>query len=152
MKPHLEKTRPVKDRDILGEYARRWSFCAACGLEEGTVAMHLHHIVGGRGGRSDENCNLLKLCWSPCHDLAGGLDVPFVHYDPASDQWKNGRLMPKLTLGIQLSLKARLGELSVADETRLTVLHGRCLPDREPIPAWFVEAFRRNRPELNGGG
>lgn len=140
------KNRPVDDTDALGEYARSHWFCAACGADWNV--RHVHHILGGRCGRSDEAANLLMLCASPCHDLAEGLDVR--EYSLRS--FKNP-LLPKLRpLGIQLSLKLRLGELSAQDLERLAALHGRTLPDLEPIPVWFVEQWKRNRPELCGGG
>lgn len=149
------KNRPVDDTDALGEYARAHDWCAACGADY--RVRHVHHILGGRCGRSDEDANLLMLCASPCHDLAEGLDV----VDEADDgliRTTSGhvvgmsmfqRHLPKLrALGIQLSLKLRLGELSAQDLERLAALHGRTLPDPEPIPAFFVEQWKRNRPEL----
>lgn len=44
-------------------------------------------------------------------------------------------------------MKLRAGELTAEDVARLELLHGRNLPDLEPIPAWFIEKFERNRPE-----
>lgn len=141
------KTKPADDTDALGEYARAHWFCAACGADWNV--RHVHHILGGRCGRSDEAANLLMLCASPCHDLAEGLDIVY-----SAEVFFGGRrqrdLLPKLRpLGIQLSLKLRLGELSAQDLERLAALHGRTLPDPEPIPAWFVDQFRKNRPEMS---
>ncbi len=128
------KTHPVDD--VPG--VRRWRnskwFCAACGREGDLTC---HHIIGGAGGRSDEPVNLLALCWSPCHQLAEGLDVR----DPA-----DGLLFPKLTLAICLSLKARAdpGELCLPEHyARLEQLRGRRLPEPAPIPIPFRAWFRR---------
>lgn len=173
MRPHLPKTRPVKSVEALGAYAASHGCCAACGAD--WRPLHIHHIIGGRGGRSDEPCNFLRLCFHPCHALAEGLDVR----GPSMKKWitakeaaargdvglRNmlmntekqgmainvpGCLLPKLPLGVQLSIKLRLGELSAADRERLAVLHGRNLPDLEEIPAFFVDQWKRNRPEFNG--
>ena len=92
--------------------------------------------------------------------LAEGLDVPDDRAIAScgSTQDTTPRLLPKLTLGIQLSLKIRAGELTaplvmyipIPEWMRLTALHGRTLPPPEPIPQFFVDLFRKNRPELTG--
>lgn len=72
-------------------------------------------------------CNLLMLCGRD-HDLAEGRSVR-----------RNGVLMPRLTLGVCLSLK-RLHEPEEWDPERLARLLGENLPDLEPIPEFlFVE-------------
>jgi hypothetical protein len=180
-RPHIVKSKPVDDRDCLAEFHRTHWFCQACGrdLPQGTA----HHIIGGRGGRSDEPCNLLYLCWEPCHLLAVGLDVrgePMSHEHMCKivgsvggvdirytkPVWSIGPLLPKITLAIALSMKIRAGELqrpillkhpsSVEVVTspewdRLAVLHGRPLPDMVPIPDFFADLYRQNRPELHAG-
>lgn len=152
-----EKNKPADDLGALGEFVRSHHFCQACGRTFFWQQHTVHHMIGGRGGRADEPCNLLYLCWDPCHMLAEGLDVPL----PAGNQnivdvvghwWSRDRfpdgMLPKFTLGVQLNLKIRAGELDEAGIARLTKLHGRRLPDLEPIPKFFVNLFRLNRPEL----
>ncbi len=126
----------------LAEFAASHPFCQACGAD--WRPLHIHHIIGGRGGRSDEAENLLRLCHRPCHDLAEGLDV-VTSPSASSALERDHYLLPKLTLAIQLSMKDRMGELV---EGRLTALHGRTLPEPAPIPLWFRDAFYRHRPEL----
>lgn len=166
------KNKPADDREALAEFARTHVWCQACGRIPMTDnGLTIHHIIGGRGGRADEPCNLMYLCWEPCHMLAEGLNVrqPWRHIGvetfAVGDEGRFSKclapLLPKITLGIALSMKFRAGELIpgfterhpkepiVSTEwDRLTVLHGRNLPDLEPIPAFFVDLYRRNRPEL----
>lgn len=131
--PLSPKVRAVKSRLTLADFARSHPFCQACGAEP--EALHIHHIIGGRGGRSDEECNLLRLCGLPCHWLAEGLGVRNQFGEP----------IPKLSLGIQLSLKLRAGELDDAALARLTQLHGKRLPDLEAIPSYFERLYRINQ-------
>lgn len=163
------KSKAIRDQECLREYAQSHHWCAACGAEShGTHTLTIHHIIGGRGGRSDEECNLLMLGWEPCHMLAEGLDVRGeMGYVPRHDFpgiWEPSRpLLPKITLGVALAMKVKAGELQrlispqwdqlvlSPEWERLTVLHGRTLPDLEAIPPYFEEQWRRNRPELNGG-
>lgn len=124
MRPHLQKTKPVSSPAVLGEYARTHWFCMACGAD--WTARHVHHILGGRCGRSDEPCNLGSVCAMVCH--------------PFCDLAKN--------LGVVLSMKARIGELDADALERLAALNLKPLPALEEIPAFFAEQFKRNRPEL----
>lgn len=150
------KLKSVHDPAITAEWSQRMWFCHACGAASDNLTTH--HIIGGRGGRSDEWCNYLRLCWHPCHVL--------VH--------ESVERLPKITLGIALTMKLlavlatskpTLPKLLVgllagypnmsfkhsADEwnpKRLEALHGRNLPDLEPIPKFFLELFARNRPEF----
>lgn len=127
MTPHDErilapKNKPVSDPAVLHEFHISHWHCQMCGRAcDGTA----HHIIGGRGGRSDELCNLLYCCWLVCHHFA--------------DQSRN--------LGAVLKMKERAGELDAAGRARLEALNGHPLPDGE-IPLYFVESFRANRPEL----
>ncbi len=132
------------------EWGRKRTWCYACGAGEyGVHVLTTHEIVGGRGGRSQEPCNWLRLGMHPCHDLATGHDIrSFI------EKINNGHLLtvpggllPKLTLAIQLTLK-QLRDPEEWTEMRLTVLHGRRLPAAEPIPEFFRQLFKRNRPEL----
>lgn len=170
-RPHVEKSHPADDRGVLAEFARTHHWCQACGRDGPCT---IHHLIGGRGGRSDEACNLLYLCWQPCHMLAEGLDVRV----PADEMRNNGTLagywymtekfpgglLPKITLAIALQMKVRAGELrrpillqkpasveviTSPEWDRLTLLHGRNLPAPEAIPEFFTTTYRRNRPELH---
>jgi len=129
-RPHLVKSKPVDDVPFVRAWRDRHFFCAACG-RSGPITVH--HIIGGRGGRSDEACNLLALCWEPCHLLAEGMDII--------------RGLPKITTGIALSMKQRVDPAEF-DLERCQVLNGRQLLELEPIPAWAETLFRRNRPEF----
>lgn len=117
------KNKPVSSPEVLAEFHRTHWYCAMCGRDcEGTA----HHIIGGRGGRSDEFVNLLYACW-PCH------------YGYA-DQSRN--------LAVILAMKMRAGEIDEAGLARLEALNGHPLPDPAPIPLWFSEQWAKNRPEL----
>jgi len=178
------KNKPVTNALTLLAFRDSHPFCQACGAGEyGTHVLTNHHIIGGRGGRSDEDCNLLRLGWEPCHMLAEGLDIRGpekltikrgMNTGSLYEEKTPGDLLPKITLGIALSMKIRAGELyrytitsnpaqmsAAALESgaveqvvtspewdRLSVLHGRTLPDLADIPAFFVDLYSRNRPEL----
>lgn len=115
------KVKALSDRDALADFARTHFWCQVCGLD----GVHsLHHIIGGRGGRSDEPANLLMCCWETCHSQF-------------ADHSRN--------LAIVLTMKLRAGELDEAARVRLKELHGRNLPDLAPIPADLEEAYRLNR-------
>lgn len=115
------KVKPLDDPDALAAFALSHWFCQLCGLE----GQHsVHHIIGGRGGRSDEPVNLLFACWIPCH----------------SQFADHSRNLPAI-----LTAKIRAGELDEAGMTRLALLHGRTLPEPGPIPQTFEESFRKHR-------
>lgn len=128
------KCKPVKDKVFYDEYALERPWCEACGVSAsrapyhhhcGGVGLSRHHLVKFR--RSDEATNLLVLC-NRDHQLAEGILLR----DPST-----GLLLPKLTLGMCLSIKkARSPEL--LDLDRLAELYGQALPDFEPIPE-FIE-------------
>lgn len=121
-----DKNKPVHSPETLAEYHRTHWYCLACGRDcEGTV----HHIIGGRGGRSDEFPNLFYACWFPCHSVF-------------ADMTKN--------LGAVLAMKARAGELDAAGESRLEALNGKRLPEVRVIPEHFQTSWKMNRPELSG--
>lgn len=123
-RPHIVKSNPVDDPDVVAAFARRHWFCQLCGLA-GDLTQH--HIIGGRGGRSDEDCNLFSCCWVPCHSQY-------------ADHSRN--------LGVILLAKFRADELTQDDYDRLTVLNGKPLPDFAPIPDEVLERFERTRPEV----
>jgi hypothetical protein len=139
------KAKAVSDADCLAAFAGSHAYCQACGADY--RPLQVHHMIGGRGGRSDEACNLLRLCGHPCHLLAEGLNVSNPANSVSAPCEVRPRLLPKLTLAIQLSIK-RLRDPAEFNEMRLTVLHGRRLPDHEPIPMFFTNLFWQNRPEL----
>lgn len=108
------KTKPGKDREVLSAFVATHPRCQACGATHG---LQIHHIV--KQGRAHEPTNLLRLCVR-CHHLAEGLDV----------RGRDGRLLPKLTIGNCLWLK-RDQEPAVYDAARLQELRGSRLPDPE---------------------
>ena len=102
------KRAAVKDRRVLRDCHAEMSECLACGFVIDSF-LELHHLVGGRGGRSDERTNLLALCrW--CHQKVNTPALPF------------GRL---------LFLKWFHQREDLSWE-RLTLLHGRWLPELIP--------------------
>lgn len=119
------KTHPCKDEDFYREWAIRHPRCAACGGR----GEETHHIV--KQGRSHEPCVLLRLC-VVCHQLAEGLDV----------RGPDGELLPKLTIGICLTLKW-YADPDEYDPDRLQELRGRALPEPESIPDYFETLWRR---------
>lgn len=121
------KSKAVHDPKAAGEYARGHWFCAMCGAD--WTPRHVHHILGGRRGRSDEAANFLSVCHDPCH--------------PFCDLAKN--------LAVVLAFKARIGELTDAAIARLKQLNDGHLPDVVTIPEEWQKKWRQNRPELNGG-
>lgn len=119
------KNKPVHGGEAIHEYMQAHWYCLACG-KAGDLTCH--HIIGGRGGRSDEKPNLFACCWIPCHS-------------EFCDQSRN--------LGVVLTMKLRAGELTAEDVERLEALNGHPLPDFAPIPQEMMLEFEKNRPELN---
>jgi len=99
------KRAAVKAPRLLRECHAEMSECLSCGSVVRST-LELHHLVGGRGGRSDERTNLVALC-RVCHGLVNTPALPF------------GRL---------LWLKWLHQPEEVSWE-RLTLLHGRWLPE-----------------------
>ncbi len=142
------RDKPCKDEAFYTAWGRAHWYCAACGRTEG---LSTHHII--KQGRAHEDCNLLRLCLHPCHDLAEGLTVAGDEewkHGPNGRKWKVRYLMPKITIGIALSMKLRCDPAEV-DMDRLQQLRGSRLPDPEPIPAYFVRQFAANRPDVIPG-
>jgi len=134
------RRKPCKDAAARAKWGRSKWFCAACGATEyGLHVLTTHEIIGGRGGRSFEPCNMLRLGMHPCHDLASLLDVP-------SELPTGPRLLPKITLAVALSLKLR-SDPDEFDLDRIQELHGRPI-EPEPIPEFFNALFLNNRPEF----
>lgn len=94
-----------KDKKLLRLYHAEMSRCSVPGCT-GFGPLEVHHLIGGRGGRSDERANLLPLCRT-CHE------------------WVNTPLLP---FNFLLWLKFELFPEEVS-WSRLTLLHGRWLPD-----------------------
>lgn len=124
----------IDDDEWYAGWNREHTFCHCCGIPEGMAAsmrwpgLSTHHMV--KQGRSDEACNLLRLC-QRCHDLAEGHQIR----DPDT-----GGYFPKLPLAVCLTIKLER-EPGDYDEARLLRLRGRPLPDREPIPEVFREEW-----------
>ncbi len=150
--PLAPRAKPSKDTVFYAEWGRQHTFCAACGRDGPTFGLQSHHIV--KQGRSHEAANLLRLCAWPCHSLAEGLDVRGAS-TMFEDPWLGlirvpGDLLPKITLGIALSMKLRCDPAEV-DMARLQELRGSRLPDPEEIPLYFVRQFAANRPDVIPG-
>lgn len=131
---HWEKANPVKDKAELESFAGVFTRCACCGTtgKSWSSRLTIHHLV--KLGRSHERCNLLRLCWNPCHMLAEGERI----------RRADGLLYPKLTLGICLWLK-RESDPEFWDPARLTQLRHSALPDLEPVPEVFLVERLANR-------
>jgi hypothetical protein len=127
----------VKDPEFYAEWALSHDHCQACGIPAREAAfqrwpgLSTHHMVKFK--RSDEACNLLRLC-KRCHDLAEGLTIR-----------ERGVLYPTLRLPVCLTLKLSR-EPGDFDAERLRVLYGRPLPDMQPVPEVIEAEFRRWRP------
>ncbi len=157
-RPHRDKTKPLRAGMSRTEWGRQHPFCMACGAGEyGLHVLTTHELIGGRGGRSQEPCNWLRLGMHPCHDLATGLDVRDEYkmrakYDSTGLccglEW-SAPLLPKITLAIAIAMKIRCDELTEDDLDRLEVLNCRPLPDVAEIPEFFQRLWKQNRPELN---
>lgn len=124
-----ERSNPLKDEVAYGTWALQNRFCWACGIpyyKAGQVNRQLstHHII--KSGRSDEFCNLMRLC-RRCHDSAEGQEFP---------NWT------QLELGIALSIKKAMDPHAWNPE-RMAELYHKELPDLIPIPAEYDREFIR---------
>ncbi len=133
------KSRPVKDPAAVRQWAERHDCCQVCGIDEpkarwvGITGLQTHHII--KAGRSDEPCNLLRVC-ERCHRIIEGESVPD----------ENGGHWPKLTLAHVLGCK-REHDPQEYDPDRLTVLWRNRerspvfdpLPGPEPLPEIYIE-------------
>lgn len=135
---------PVKDRNALEQFALAVPYCQGCGRRWGQkcwwfgrVVLHIHHLV--KDGRSDEPCNLMRLC-GMCHGLCHGLRIR----NP-----KDGQLLPSLQdFALQLGLK-RFRDPERWNPVRLAELLGRNLPEPAPVPGYFDLMWaeqKRNKP------
>jgi hypothetical protein len=129
------RLKPIKCRKTLGEYAARVTWCEACGKPEGpSVKLDLHHLV--KRGRSDERCNLIRLCGPPsywhspsCHER--------VEATSGSSSW--------IPFGVILSIK-KLRDPEGWNADRLAELRLRPLPDLLEIPTALLTEFEKWRP------
>jgi hypothetical protein len=131
------RCRPVKDKRLYDLYLEEHPYCQICGVPShvapntnGGIGLSRHHIV--KFGRSDEKCNLLSVC-ARCHSLAEGRLIRV-----------GESLLPKLTLGIVLTLK-QLRTPNEYNAERLAQLYGQTLPDLEQVPDWVVAEWKRWR-------
>lgn len=94
-------SRPIRRPSFVTAWGKLRTFCYLCGTTEN---LQNCHIIGGRGGRSDEACNLYRGCME-CHAKEHRHDI-----------------------GLQAILDAKKrfdpGEY---DEARLTQLNGKAL-------------------------
>ncbi len=133
------KSRPVKDREAVRQWAHGHDCCQVCGIDEykarwvHVAGLQTHHII--KAGRSDEPCNLLRVC-ERCHRIIEGESVP----DEQGGHW------PRLTLAHVLYCK-REHDPRQYDPHRLTVLWRNRqrslafdpLPRPEPLPAVYID-------------
>jgi hypothetical protein len=133
------KSRPVKDQEAVRQWAERHDYCQVCGIDEykarwmRITGLQTHHII--KVGRSDEPCNLLRVC-ERCHRIIEGESVPDEH----------GGHWPHLTLAHVLHCK-REHDPQEYDPDRLTVLWRKRqrtlgfdpLPRPEPLPEVYID-------------
>ena len=137
-RPFFQKSKPVKDSKGYAKWNREHMYCMACGISQhrapllnAGIGLSTHHII--KAGRSDEPCNLLRLC-QRCHDLAENRTIIL-----------KGERLPCLSLGACLTIK-KFRDRNNFDLKRLEVLRYSGLPDMEPIPEFIESEFRFNRP------
>jgi hypothetical protein len=129
----FERSFPIKDRAVLGEFALTFQYCAACWIGPNPFLsrkLEIHHVV--RQGRSDERCNLLRLC-NECHRLAEGETIRV-----------DGRPLPKLTLARCLFLK-RESDPEYYVRWRLQQLYHKRLPQIQKLPLTLLRRRHGHR-------
>lgn len=134
-----DKAHPVKDVASREAWAAEHEVCACCdwtpwqrkrlSFDDCKFALQVHHII--KQGRSDDECNLLRLC-NRCHDLAEYMHI----------RQESGVLFPKLTLGMCLWLKKE-SDPEHWNPERLEQLYHKRLPDLEPVPEVFIRERER---------
>lgn len=120
---------PFPDRPRCDEWLQtfvlRQDRCQVCGRRGGTHGLHIHHIMAGTVGRSDEQTNLIRLCSDGpdqgCHAESHGGNLP---------------------LGLILWAKWRT-DAAETDWVALALLHGRFLPELI-VDRVTLELYRRN--------
>jgi hypothetical protein len=112
--PGPAKGHLLKNQEAVRQWAEGHDFCQVCGIDENKArwvqitGLQTHHII--KAGRSDEPCNLLRVC-ERCHRIIEGESVP----DEKGGHW------PRLTLAHVLYCK-REHDPQQYDSDRLTVL------------------------------
>jgi hypothetical protein len=129
MKRSFQKAGVVRDPEAYSLWNRYHTYCQVCGIPSRIALaqarpLSTHHLI--KKARSDEPCNLLRLCLR-CHNLAELLQIEDY---------------PLLTLAILLTVKS-VREPDGHAPSRLSELLHKNLPDPMPIPSVFVEEFRR---------
>lgn len=133
------KCRPVRDPEMYRAWALEHPWCQACGIDAASAhaerwpGLSTHHIV--KAGRSDERCNLLRLC-KRCHDLAELLTV----------KGGDGRELPRLTLAVCLAVKRDRDPGDWAPGRLAELRYPMALPAPAPVPAFLEEEYRRRLP------
>lgn len=121
----------VKDPVFYRDWAVAHPFCQGCGIGARRApfpGLSTHHLV--KPGRSDEPCNLLRLCHR-CHERAEGVRV-------ATPE----RVLPPVLPGVWLNVK-RLREPADWDPARLEQLLGHALPRLETVPVDLARSWLR---------
>lgn len=124
----LTPAKIVRDVKSYREWSVAHDRCQVCQRNQEDVRcdgefpylLQTHHLIGG-AGRSDEPCNLLRLC-PRCHEVYHG----FRHR-------RNGGYWPPITMGVMLMAK-KLGDPDEWNPDRLEHLRHRAIPELEPIP------------------
>ena len=133
------QSRPVRDPEAVRQWAQGHDCCQVCGIDGHKArwvyitGLQTHHII--KAGRSDEPCNLLRVC-ERCHRIIEGESVPE----------EDGGHWPPLTLAHVLYCK-REYDPHEYDADRLTLLWRNRrrspafdpLPRPEPLPAAYLE-------------
>lgn len=142
-----QRVYPVDDPAMYKQWAVDHPYCMACGVSAreapfapncGGIGLSTHHII--KPGRSDEKCNLLRLCKRD-HDLAEGMRIRV-----------RGELLPVLTIGVCLTLK-KVRDPGDWNPERLTELFRQTLPEMEAIPDVIQADWKRRHPwEPSEGG
>ena len=133
----FDRSHPIRNSQIRREWARRQlPYCMACGRTSGKwsgewLVMTTHHII--KPGRADEPCNLIRLCWFPCHELAEGKLVR-----------REGRLFPPLTLAHVLWLKKRANHSEWDPERLRELLHENLPEPEEPVEFFKMLGITRS--------
>jgi hypothetical protein len=103
-------------------------------------ALHTHHLLGGKHGRSDEPCNYLRA-HERCHRLCHG-ELIRTKFGP----------LPKLSLAMQLTLK-RERDPESWNPVRLAELRAPwSLPRLEPAPEYFTGRWQATRARRLAAG
>ena len=137
------KSRPVVDPNARAEWARQHARCQITGiplrmakLQRFPPRLETHHITKSRP-RSDEPCNLLRVC-------------PWVHKVIEGERFVDarGRVWPPITFGMVLKVKMESGEwnpgrLVLLHRNRLLVPGYNPLPEFEELPEFYLQERKR---------